>query len=64
MTIENKMKIENAKYIKSIPGGIDRTIDCWINDVHSCVPMVDGNREYEEIKKQLAAGTLTIEASD
>jgi len=53
MTIENKMKIENAKYIKSIPGGIDRTIDCWIND-----------REYEEIKKQLAAGTLTIEEAD
>jgi len=58
------MKIENAKYIKSIPGGVDRTIDCWINGVHSCVPMIDGNREYDEIKKQLAAGTLIIEASD
>ena len=62
--IEWNAKIENAKYIKSIPGGVDRTIDCWIEGVHTCVPMIDGNREYEEIKKQLAAGTLTIEESD
>ena len=58
------MKIENAKYIKSNPGGVDRTIDCWIEGVHSCVPMIDGNREYDEIKKQLDAGTLSIEAAD
>ena len=51
--IEWNAKIENAKYIKSIPGGVDRTIDCWIEGVHTCVPMIDGNREYEEIKKQM-----------
>jgi len=58
------MKIENAKYHKDIISGKDRVINCIINGEHCSVPMADDNTEYQEIKKQLEAGTLTIEESD
>lgn len=58
------MKIENAKYHKDIISGKDRVINCIIDGQHCSVPMVENNKEYIEIKKQLAEGTLTIEESD
>jgi len=58
------MKIENAKYHKDIISGKNRVINCIIDGQHCSVPMADDNTEYIEIKKQLAAGTLTVEASD
>lgn len=33
-------------------------------DVVVFVPMVEGNGDYDEIKRQVDAGTLTIEAAD
>ena len=62
--MEYNMKIENAKYHKDIISGKDGSINCIINGKHCSVPMADDNKEYQEIKKQLDAGTLTIEASD
>ena len=58
------MKIENAKYHKDIISGKDRVINCIIDGQHCSVPMVDDNTDYQEIKEQIAAGTLTVEASD
>ena len=58
------MKIENAKYSKDIISGKDSVINCTINGEHWCIPISENNTDYQEIKKQLDAGTLTIEASD
>ena len=33
-------------------------------DVVVFVPIAEGNRHYDEIKRQVDAGTLTIEAAD
>jgi len=33
-------------------------------DTEIYVPIAEGNRHYDEIKKQVDAGTLTIEAAD
>ena len=58
------MKIENAKYHKDIISGKNGSINCVINGEHCSVPMNEENTEYQEIKKQLDAGTLTIEDAD
>ena len=33
-------------------------------DTQIIVPLAEGNRHYDEIKRQVDAGTLTIEAAD
>ena len=60
----NTMIITSAKYIKSPmteqPGSILATIDgqeCF-------VPLYPGNRHYDEIMRQVDAGTLTIAEAD
>ena len=57
-------KITNAKYHKDIISGKDGSINCIIGKEFCSVPMNDDNAHYQEIKKQLEAGILTIEASD
>ena len=59
------MKIENAQYIKKHPhkdeiGAIQATID----GEKMGVPIWEGNRHYDEIMKQVKAGTLTIKDAD
>jgi len=59
------MKIENAQYIKKTPdkdeiGSIQATID----GEQMGVPISEGNRHYDEIQRQLKAGTLTIKEAD
>ncbi len=59
------MKIENAQYIKKTPdkdeiGSIKATID----GEQMGVPISEGNRHYDEIMKQVKAGTLTIKDAD
>jgi hypothetical protein len=54
------MNITSAKYIIGLdgqPGGISATI----NGEEWSVPVVAGNRHYDEIMRQVEAGTLTIE---
>ena len=58
------MKIENAKYKKDKFTGENTSIQCVIDGVNCGVPFVVGNTHYDEILKQVAAGTLTIEAAD
>ena len=59
------MKIENAQYIKKTPdkdeiGSIQATIDGKEMGVPICV----GNRHYDEIQRQIKAGTLKIKDAD
>ena len=61
-----KMKIENAQYHhldadKSKP---KVSITCTIDGVTNSVPISVGNAEYDEIMKQVKAGTLTIKDAD
>ena len=58
------MKIENAKYHKDLISGKNGSINCIINGQHCSVPMNEENTDYQEIKEQIAAGKLTVEASD
>ena len=66
------MKIENAKYFK-IPdetmNGVTKTypvssITCIIDGEYWGVPIDEKNTHYIEIKRQLDAGLITIEAAD
>ena len=57
------MIIENAKY-GADPNGNNTCVICDIDGVHSAVPMEVGNRHYDEIMRQVEAGTLTIADAD
>jgi len=53
------MEITNAQYKRDIYGQI-HTISCEINGEYNSVPISVGNKEYDEIMRQVDAGTLTI----
>ena len=58
------MKLENARYIVDFDDSskIDRTmIKISVDGQRMCVPADPANRHYQEILKQVKAGTLTIE---
>ena len=57
------MVFENAQYIK---GTNDRVvaISAVADGKNVSIPIMIGNRYYDEIKKQLDAGTLTIKDAD
>tara|TARA_R100000900_G_C3292745_1_gene156088 strand:+ start:494 stop:667 length:174 start_codon:yes stop_codon:yes gene_type:complete len=57
------MTITSAQYTKSRSGNI-RNIRATIDGVVSDVPMVEDNRHYAEILRQVAAGELTIADAD
>ena len=60
------MIIENAKY-NTGPMPSDNKNDCisaTIDGVISSVPLNEVNRHYQEIMRQVAAGTITIAAAD
>jgi hypothetical protein len=56
------MIIENAKYyINSLfPDDGNVGIKATINGVELDIPIAEGNKEYDEIMRQVEAGTLTI----
>ena len=67
------MNITKAKYVMSKK--YDESSKSWVNDENESIiatidgqewslPLVEGNRHYDEIMKQVAEGTLTIEAAD
>ena len=56
----NEMNITSAQYAASHNQAIIATID----GVEMSVPVAPGNKEYDEIQRQVAAGTLTIEDAD
>jgi pyridoxal biosynthesis lyase PdxS len=67
------MNITKAKYVMSKK--YDESSKSWVNDKNKSVlatidgqewsvPLVEGNRHYDEIMRQVAEGTITIEAAD
>ena len=58
------MDIQSAKYIQYSWESAPAVILAFIDDIPHSVPMVEGNRHYDEIMRQVAAGVLTIEAAD
>ena len=58
----NEMNITSAQYWAE--DGVNLSIKATIDgeDVH--VPLAPGNRHYDEIQRQVAAGTLTIKEAD
>tara|TARA_Y100000114_G_scaffold141597_1_gene147478 strand:- start:77 stop:280 length:204 start_codon:yes stop_codon:yes gene_type:complete len=67
------MNITKAKYVMSKK--YDESSKSWVNDKNDSIlatidgqewslPLVEGNRHYDEIMKQVAEGTITIEAAD
>ena len=53
------MNITNARYSTDQDGNVS-IIHCDIDSVHHAIPLVEGNRHYDEIMRQVTAGELTI----
>lgn len=54
----NEMTITTAQYMAN--EGTNITIQATIDGVEMFVPLCEGNRHYDEIMRQVDAGTLTI----
>jgi len=58
---DKKMKIENAEYILcGYPENQWKQVRATIDGEELFIPLDENNRHYEEILKQVEAGTLTI----
>lgn len=60
--MNNEMNITAAQYVAW--DGVNDSIAATINGVEISVPIAPGNRHYDEIMKQVAAGDLTIADAD
>jgi len=58
-----EMSIINAKYVADDDGN-NISINATINGKNFGVPIWSGNKEYDEIMRQVDAGTLTIQDAD
>tara|TARA_B100001057_G_scaffold94411_1_gene90878 strand:+ start:1025 stop:1210 length:186 start_codon:yes stop_codon:yes gene_type:complete len=58
------MNITSAKYIKDEKTNENSSIKATIDGQELFVPLAEGNRHYDEIMRQVNAGTLTIEEAD
>jgi len=59
----NDMNITSAQYV-SFDGATTDCIKAVIDGVENFVPLIAGNAEYDEIMRQVEAGTLTIQDAD
>jgi len=59
----DEMNITSAQYFVNFSGE-NAGIKCVIDDETLSVPLAPGNRHYDEIMRQVAAGTLTIQEAD
>ena len=60
----NDFNISNAKYVDPDGTGIHNHIIADIDGLTTTVPILSGNRYYEEIVRLVDAGELTIAAAD
>ena len=58
------MIITNAQYHIDPETNENSSISCTYNGVLTNVPLVVGNKHYDEIMRQVDAGTLTIADAD
>lgn len=59
----DEMNITSAQYLTNVEGDND-TIRVTIDGIEMLVPVYPSNRHYDEIMRQVAAGTLTIADAD
>lgn len=59
----DKINITSSKYVKDSLGEIT-CIKIITDGEQIIVPLAEGNRHYDEIMRQVAAGELTIEEAD
>jgi len=59
----DEMTITNAQYVQG-QSGENISISATIDGELMSVPLAPGNRHYDEIMRQVAAGTLTIADAD
>ena len=57
--MQDNMNISNAQYTQ-IVSGENSGIKATVNGIELFVPISEGNRHYDEIMRQVDAGTLTI----
>jgi len=60
----DEMNITSAKYMAHPKTGENDAIKATIDGMGYTVPLAPGNRHYDEIMKQVAAGELTIADAD
>jgi len=59
----NEMNITSAQYNVNLEGA-NVSINATINGIEMSIPLCEGNRHYDEIMRQVEAGTLTIQEAD
>jgi len=60
----NELNITTAQYYIDIITNQNVGIKATIDGVEKQVPLAVGNRHYDEIMRQVEAGTLTIQDAD
>ena len=61
----DKLNITSAKYVTNAATGENGCIEILVNEQKTWVPLdAVGNKEYDEIQRQVEAGTLTIQDAD
>jgi len=60
----NTMTITSAKYANDNLSGQPSSIKATIDGTEWSVPLVAGNRHFDEIMRQVEAGELTIAEAD
>ena len=60
----NEMNITSAQYVIDVKTNENIGILAVIDGEQKGVPLSPGNRHYDEIQRQVAAGTLTIQDAD
>lgn len=60
--MNDEMNITSAQYVAW--DGVNDSITATIDGEEFSVPLVAGNRHYDEIMRQVEAGTLTIADAD
>ena len=58
------MNITSAQYVLGFNSDENDSIKATIDGVEMSVPLVEGNRHYDEIMRQVEAGTLTIQEAE
>ena len=58
------MEIKNAKYVKDLIDENILYVNITVGDLLMTVPLETANRHFVEIRRQVAAGELTIEDAD
>ena len=58
------MNIQSAQYVNDENGQQLNVLKCVIDEINMWVPIDPANRHYAEIKRQVAAGDLTIADAD